>query len=102
MAARPWCTFTATAVVAVRTRSMARSSSGTPPTGHSGLGCSRLSGRRRRPSPAASTTAHSRRQAGGAPSGPWGMIAGMTTIVQGIQGLRDLVGQHLGSATTSR
>jgi acyl dehydratase len=24
------------------------------------------------------------------------MIAGMTTIVQGIQGLRDLVGQHLG------
>ena len=26
----------------------------------------------------------------------WGIIAGMTTIVQGIQGLRDLVGQHLG------
>jgi acyl dehydratase len=26
----------------------------------------------------------------------WGIIAGMTTIVQGIQGLRDIVGQHLG------
>jgi acyl dehydratase len=29
-------------------------------------------------------------------SGPWGIIAGMTTIVQGIAGLRELVGSHLG------
>src|SRR5689334_5843876 len=39
------------------TRSRARSSSGTPPTGHSGLGRDDEIGRSRRPAPAARTTA---------------------------------------------
>src|SRR5690606_1559814 len=71
--------------------------SGTLATGHSGLGRTLLSGRSRAPSPAASTTP----QRSGASGGrtcfrPWGIIAGMTTVIQGISGLRDLVGQHLG------
>jgi acyl dehydratase len=70
-----------------------------PPTGQSGFGRTHVSGRNRRPSPAAKTTAHTSAQSSarvGRPCGGWGIIAGMTTIVQGIDGLRDLVGQHLG------
>src|SRR5690606_34443156 len=93
---RPWWTLTATAPAAptaLRARASAWSTSGTPPTGHSGLGRARLSGRRRRPAPAASTTAQT---SAGLSSDRWGMIAAMATIVQGIQGLRELAGTHLG------
>jgi acyl dehydratase len=67
--------------------------SGTPSTGQSGLGSTHVSGRSLAPSPAASTTAQT---SGARVPRESGMIAGMTTIVQGIGGLRDLVGQHLG------
>jgi acyl dehydratase len=79
--------------VAERARSSAWSMSGTPSTGQSGLGSTRVSGRSLAPSPAASTTAHT--SVAPAP-GASGIIADMTTIVQGIGGLRDLVGRHLG------
>ena len=94
---RPWCRFTATASTAGRTRSRARSTSGTLPTGQSAFGRSRVSGRRRVPRPAASTTPtmpsmrrHPRARLA------CGMIGAMTTTVDGIAGLKELVGQHLG------
>src|SRR5262245_11538792 len=93
---RRWHTLTATAPsgpTAVRARAMARSTRVSSPTGHSTLGRRRVRGRSRAPSPAASTTAQT---SVGYDPGTWGIIAGMTTIVQGIDGLRGLVGQHLG------
>ena len=51
-------------------RCRARSSSGTLPTGHSALGTSSVSGRRRRPSPAARITAADRGHAAAPPGSP--------------------------------
>src|SRR5207244_2407571 len=55
--ARPWGTLTATAGVTRWARSIAASTIGTWPTGHSALGRMRVRGRSRAPAPAASTTA---------------------------------------------
>src|SRR5207244_9693301 len=55
--ARPWGTLTATAGVTRWARSIAASTIGTFPTGHSALGRMRVRGRSRAPAPAASTTA---------------------------------------------